>query len=308
MVISLCSCEKIIEYNGETTISKPTVFGLLYTFNKATIYLGQSTFFLNDDSLTVDSEFANADVKLVVNGESIHQMKHIDGDYNNSDVLEKYQCEYIPGENDSISLSVKIPGYDELNSSMIMPGKADFELISKEITKVYDEDTDTYSKEVKLKIRITSHGDNVHCYYLNLLRTYDNGIYLNNECYASSNDILFKNNENTISSFSFRNSSNYFNDQLFRNQDYEFEIDLSCPGYRNKLDKRLIFVEDDVLLSIMSITEDYYNYLQSLDIYQQYEINDMFSEKTKIFSNIDNGIGIFGGLTDNGISVNLREK
>jgi len=302
MVIILCSCEKIIEYKGETTISKPTVFGLLYAFNKATIYLGKSVFFLNDDSLSVGPEFSKANVKLVVNGELTYHMKHVTSDSNNSNILEKYQCDYMPIENDSISLLVNIPGYDELSSSMKMPGKADFELVSKDITKVYDEDMDSYSKEVKLKIRIKSHGEYMHCYYLTFFRRYENGIYSTNECYASSSDIIFKNNETTMSSF--RNSSNFFNDELFRNKEYEFEVDINCPGYNTNLD-RMLLGEDEIELSIMSITEDYYNYLFSLDMYEQYEINDMFSEKTKVFSNIKNGIGIFGGLVSKGISVNL---
>jgi len=304
--MSLCSCEKIIQYKGERTDSEPTVFGLLYASNKATISLGQSSFFLDDDSSYLDSVFSNADVKLVVNDELIYHMKNVTTDYYSSNDLEKYQCDYSPSENDSISLFINIPGYDEVSSGVRMPKSADFELVSKDINKIYEGDSDSYSKEVKLKIRIKSHGEYMHCYYLHIFRTYDKSIYYTNECSASSSDIIFKNNETTMSNFSLRNSSNYFNDELFRNQDYVFEINLSCPGYSDKLDKRLLFSEDDVDVSIMSITEDYYNYLFSLDMYQQYEINDMFSEKTKVFSNINNGIGIFGGLTDKGISVNLK--
>lgn len=307
IVVSLFSCEKIIQYKGTKTESKPTVFGLLYSFNKATIYLGKSSFFLDDGSLSVDSVFYNADVKLVVNNEEIYNMNHVIYDNYNSNDLEKYQCDYLPSENDSVSLFINIPGYDELSSGVRMPKSADFEVVSKDINRLYDENSDSYSKEVKLKLRIQSHGEHVHCYYLHIFRTYDTSLYHTNDCSAASSDIIFKNNESTMSNFSFRNSSNYFNDELFRNKDYFFEINLSCPGYNDELDKRSLLSEDDVEVSIMSITEDYYNYLFSLDMYQQYEINDMFSEKTKVFSNINNGIGIFAALTDKGISVNLRQ-
>jgi len=59
--------------------------------------------------------------------------------------------------------------------------------------------------------------------------------------------------------------------------------------------------ETKILIDLYSISEEYYNYLKSKSLYE--ESDPAFSEPVQIFSNIENGLGIFAGASISSDSV-----
>ncbi len=84
-----------------------------------------------------------------------------------------------------------------------------------------------------------------------------------------------------------------FNDDLF-DQD-ELEIQISFP--MGLIEYTLDGITSDAggfKIEIRSLSEEYYNYLYSTNL-QESITEDPFAEPVQIFSNVENGLGIFGG-------------
>lgn len=75
-----------------------------------------------------------------------------------------------------------------------------------------------------------------------------------------------------------------FNDDIFNGRFQQFEVQFSST---------IITSSPKVLLKIESMNEDYYRYRSTLSRYRE-NVNQPFSEPVVIYSNVQNGLGIFG--------------
>jgi hypothetical protein len=51
-----------------------------------------------------------------------------------------------------------------------------------------------------------------------------------------------------------------------------------------------------IVVSLMSLSEDYFKYKLSLEKYQE-TAGDPFAQPVQVYSNVENGFGIFGGYS-----------
>ena len=87
-----------------------------------------------------------------------------------------------------------------------------------------------------------------------------------------------------------------FNDLLFNGQNKNLELEIPNEEYWNFIDgstewsyKRL-----SLTLYLHNISKSYYYYRTSLELYQNASGNP-FAQPVQVYSNIDNGFGIFAG-------------
>ena len=91
----------------------------------------------------------------------------------------------------------------------------------------------------------------------------------------------------------------FLSDENFNGETYKLEFGL--------YDEDLSFDKDFVLeahLSIKSVSKDLFDYYKSITLYKLTASN-LLSEPEQIFSNIEKGVGILGGFTQEEIIVNL---
>ncbi len=92
--------------------------------------------------------------------------------------------------------------------------------------------------------------------------------------------------------------SNVFDNSLMQGKDYTFTVD-SPMIPKGTTDEEIIeakWRDPEVMVELQAISKELYLYLKSVQIYQVSE-NDAYSEPVQIYSNVQNGWGIFGALS-----------
>lgn len=111
---------------------------------------------------------------------------------------------------------------------------------------------------------------------------------MHNDIFSSA-DIIFKDEQLTKENRGWpAYFSNVFSDQLFNGREYEFTVE-------SRLRKGTAG-SNYVVVELQSITGDLYSYLKSVMLYR-ITPQDSYTEPIMIYSNIEGGWGIFGGVS-----------
>lgn len=100
-------------------------------------------------------------------------------------------------------------------------------------------------------------------------------------------------NEIDIKEYGFNLSSLVFSDELFNGKEYKLPIDFYNIGGD---DMNIPF---KLIVQFSTISKNYYSYKKKLYLYREFELNDIWEdlrEPVVLFSNIENGYGIFAGI------------
>jgi hypothetical protein len=321
----LVSCEKDIEFPGETTKPLLVINSLATTDSTLTIRITKSKFFLEDDGPF--ETVSNASVSIKVNGTPVSNI------VNRGDGL--YTCSYIPKPADLVRIEVKAPGMDDAYTEQEIPETV--EIIGIDTTrKIYDEQpiigggyggygnnyTDDYYNydtigyysmhQFDIKLKFKDKPD-VNNYYRLAVRTksiIDDSTYNEEYIYFDFYDIVSGNSTNSddmdFLDFGYSNNDyNIFSDELFDGEIYplKFRFGVSkarmLPGHEE--DSK--YVRDfsnikkiEVYVDLQSISKSYYLYMKTIS---NYSGENYFSEPVQIHNNIKGGIGIFGSYTKN---------
>jgi hypothetical protein len=84
-----------------------------------------------------------------------------------------------------------------------------------------------------------------------------------------------------------------FRDDFFEGKDYQFRF---YPGYLYGQNT------ESLQVVLLSISKEYYNYFLTKKV-QDYGGQDPFSQPAQVFSNIENGVGIFAGFSSYSVEV-----
>jgi len=306
-VLALTSCEKEIEFNG--TITEPLVVVNSYLIPDSTIrvMLSKSRFLLDSNE---DFERVNtATVSIVVNNQYKETLQFIEKGL--------YTGTYKPQPGDSVALLVRVPGKDDIRSSAILPSRANIQsvdtisrkLVSRIAVHYSDEGVSAWMSEYDLEmgIRIKDPAVEKNFYRLSILY---NEVFekdtnqIVNKYYVDFN-IQGVSNETSGSSLisliggEEQKEFQVFSDELFDGKDivirfkmkqYLFEIP---EGYENPTPTNISY-----LVNLQSLSHPSYLYVKTKEASEDV-VNELFSEPVQIYSNIENGIGIFGALTNN---------
>ena len=197
-----------------------------------------------------------------------------------------------PQANQSYTIEASASGYESVNASNSIPSAV----------PIYQLDTVTSTNsdgETILEATITFQDPpNISNYYM--LEVYVTGTWINEEeqdtieirepLQISCDDI----NVETVNRFNFGGFENTYLYLMVKDQNFDgenYSLTFSVINYAELKDLDL-FGE----IRLVNTSEEYFNYLKSFNMYQQ-TINNPFATPVQVYSNINNGMGIFAGGT-----------
>ncbi len=314
MTLLLCSCEKVIKFNGDNLKNTEGITlnalvtndtNLMISVSKAFLFSDVPPIFLEDfyryEKGSIDSFYfktavlPDADVRVTVNGRDC-RMIYDPKNY-------RFTSDYRPAAGDRISIQVKAKDLTDVSAEAVIPKPQKLEIVKCE--KFYDKnimhfddgelsDIGAEDTVARITLRITDPEDE-HNYYRLLVRSiandssYDEYTGIKKEFFRvsdifTSSDIIFK-DQRLFKSYGGWKAyfSNVFEDGMFNGKEYEFDVETRQRYGKNPR----------VEIELQSINQDFYHYMRSLMIYRITD-QDSYTEAIQIYSNVDNGFGILG--------------
>lgn len=290
------SCIKEVTYNGNFGTPKLVVNALQVVDSNFVVYLGKSRFFLASRSESYIMDDAEIILKNLNTGEiyTVNQPTNTNSSSSSNQMYEgkKYEYPCVVTPNTRYSLEVNHPDFPKLSTQTKTPSKVDIIRASIEnITRNSEEIT-----IVKLTFKDPEETNfyGVKASYQSVYTiSYNSNNNTNGDTtlYRSSLGIRFVDGtEATNTNVNIDGSINpeevlFFTDKNFNSEEKTISFELTY------WDSNLESLE----ISLSSMNEDAYKYALSVYLQSDFEIG--FSEPVKIYTNIINGFGIFGGMS-----------
>lgn len=309
LVCTLLSCETEIPFNGKETKPQLTVNCLACTDSIIKVKVTASRFFLSNE--TEFKIITNATVLLYVNGTFKENMISVGEG--------TYQSNYAPSEGDIVRIEVSATGYDAIWTEETFPSAVgSFQIDTTQTNKdtipllrggyyygYSDLPLDTvgisYNSNIRFNVTFSDPSEQTNYYRLVVHYLSKNGEYNMENTYLSGfDDIVFgtkKNNLDGLFTESSNDPYNIFSDELIDGKThtisfkYDFNVnEYTIPIDPNALDSRSITID------LQSISKSYYLYLKSLNALSSSA--PFLSEQVQIYTNVNNGLGIYGTHTN----------
>ena len=312
LLFALSACEVVFDMPSDDSMPKIVVNALANPDTNFVVYLNRSIFLANvvpplypfEENDQAHSSFRltninHANVYLTVNESNPIKMIHdLDNLY--------YSSDYIPQEGDRIVVDVNATGFESVRTETVVPKRAkvdiiDYEIIYSKYEIIPDDWNESFMDDslIVIKIKIFDQGDSENYYRLKIRSIYhiDYGTIGWMETVRDlfySSDILFRDDRLTRSYRRWpARFTNIFNDHLFDGKEYEFTVETQKKLFR--VDSRVV-ISPSIVVDLQSISKEYYHYLNSLMLYRITN-RDSYSEAVHIYSNIEDGYGIFGSVS-----------
>lgn len=311
----LLSCEKTIEFNGETKEPLLVLNSFIRADSIIMAEVSKSAFFLSSNTPAL---ITDATVQAYSNGELIDELEHIGNG--------RYQLNYCPEVNEEISITAAKPGMNNINASTKIPERTN--VISIDTTYLNVKETELiqyvendqgyydytrvgtlYIYEILFKLKFKD-PPGIRNYYrltgkIKIANIHD-GYYGGGDYYNDGNiypdDPIFGSSSNSVWGLENETSNTYniFSDDLIQGKEYQLKFTANAAKYdffkEYAPDKP---VHDTLFVNLQALNRDYYLYLRTLDAYWNSYGVEIFSEPVQIHSNINGGIGILGSYSDN---------
>ena len=238
-------------------------------------------------NLIKESTLSDAEVVLTVNEETVYPMRY-------DTLMLRFQSDYTPAIGDRLEVRINNPSGKQTVARTEIPRPQKIEIVEVETEllekEVYiKEPVDDYVKGyVKMKLRLHDPDDEKN-YYRLFVRGVEKAVRVW-DIFQSSAPIFRDERLTTGWDIGLAYFSNVFDDKLINGEVYEFEVKTYVLGFTFE-DSLPTYYE----VSLQSITEDYYRYLKSLELYKISTLNTTFSEGVYIHSNNEGGWGLLGG-------------
>lgn len=287
-VLLLSSCEKEITFNGEQSKDMLVINSLVKADEAVTARVSRSIFFLNP-TYGVPTFVNDAVLELFVNDVSQGQMQYT----THSQPSALYTSSYVARQGDRITIKARHNYYDAVAASTYVP----YATTINSVTASYS-DGNYGHKQVNFNINFDDNGNTTDFYEIEIFAftwsTAPNpsreyvllyGIY--------SNDIVFGNT--TVSDpfgYTYQNRVSVFDDYLINGKQYTLNVFVG--------ESYAVSDNDSLEIRLKTVSRDYYLYRKSLDAYNNNdEFLEIFGEPVQIYTNVEGGIGLVAGLTDN---------
>lgn len=289
LALILCSCTKEISYTGDEAKQQLVLFGFLQEGQPIKIQLSHSQFALA--SKTDNQYVKDAEVQISINGNAYTTIQHDkDGMYTNAYVLKV---------GDLIKIKAKHPNYASIESQVIVSQKStykaevvelgvDYVILDVEIDDAKEKNYYSLTGSVSFSIDYKN-GQNQKVDILG---------------YTSVDPLLQKKGTvNVLNDKTQDKLVNYFADDTFNNTKRKLRIKFLCNDYAYNKEEITKCKVEKIQIDVSTLSYSYYAYKLSIDQYIK-NINDYFAEKTQIYTNVDNGLGVFAIRTPHIITVN----
>lgn len=258
------ACEKTIEFDGEVKTPKLVLNGMLMADSTLTIHLSHSLSVIDNGEI---GNITNASVYLYENGVVIDTLSHKGNGYYTSDITIASGKEY--------EIRASAANYESIDASDIVPSPITVDSITNKIVNGQD------GEEIHFNIYINDKEAEENYY---IIRLYSSTYWMGGndwyqdwvECYDPYvEDIGYGDNYY---------ADVFLPDNMFNGEQYNLEI--STYWYEEDT--------TDYRIEVLSCSKAYYNYSKSIMRYEMTE-GDPFSQPVQVYSNINNGFGIFAG-------------
>ncbi|PLW99995.1 MAG: hypothetical protein C0593_01935 [Marinilabiliales bacterium] len=279
------SCTKTVEFKGEVTEPMLVVNSIINPDSAFKVHVTKSRFFLDDAPI---SNVESANVRILKDDALIAELSHtVDGIYTVADITpeagQKYQIE------------VSAPGYDDTRAEAMIPTTV--AIASLDTATVTHEEYWDEMFEIGVKINDPANTENfyrVSAYLDSYIFDEQTGDYWHYRDYIwlSSEDPVITGGENSgdIFDVGYYNEFRIFNDSYFEGQSYTVKF-MSDRWQLSTEHPESFFL---IHVYLESLSEEYFTYLRSRAMHNNNEDNP-FVEPVPVYSNIENGIGFFGG-------------
>ena len=292
--LTLSNCTKEIEFDAQDIAPRIVVNSLFTNDSIWSAHISRSVGVLETTSYTT---IDNASVNIFDdNANLVTTLTH------QGDGLYTSPTGVSPQPNQSYTLEASASGYESVNATNSIPSAV----------PIYQLDTVTSTNndgETILEATITFQDPpNVSNYYM--LEVFVKGTWINNEwewdpvanewvadtiefrepLQISCDDI----NVETVNRFNFGGFENTYLYLMLKDQNFDGEnyaLTFTVINYAELKDMDL-FGE----IRLVNTSEEYFNYLKSFNMYQR-TINNPFATPVQVYSNVNNGMGIFAGGT-----------
>lgn len=227
-------------------------------------------------------------------------------------------------EDKTYELTISHPDYETATCQTIIPAAAKISGLNIDITN----ENNSYSNYTSLNYTVTFSDDAIEENYYRIYYEYTIGyaseyydslgnidtiIFVDNyrkTTYIDSDDPLLNPDEDAddILFGSPSNRYNLFTDDIINGEEYDLtfynnlytdlERTTSFPGYKGEFIK--------VKVHLLTLNRDAYLYMKSSNVQSWYKDN-IFSEPVQVYTNIDNGVGIFSGYSVSTATYELGE-
>lgn len=278
------SCEKVIPFEGDVNTPKLVINSVFESDSTFKVHVSSSR------SVIDTSSFENIDDAVVTikdgNGNVIEVLNHVVNGF--------YKGQVLPEENTTYILEVNHPNYANITASDSLPSPIIINSV----------DTSTILDPINgNRLRISMNFDdpeNNQNYYL--LETYSVNEYLivenldtieyeldTTKQFMVLTDEVFQNGGSPW------RDQGLFNDLLFNGQNKTLEIEIPNENWSGSEDGYDWSYKTLTLrLYLHNITISYYYYRTSLELFQNASGNP-FAQPVQVYSNIENGFGVFAG-------------
>ncbi|MDA9161814.1 DUF4249 domain-containing protein [Crocinitomicaceae bacterium] len=282
--LTLSNCTKEIEFDAQDIAPRIVVNSLFTNDSIWSAHISRSVGVLETTSYTT---IDNASVNIFDdNANLVTTLTH------QGDGLYTSPTGVSPQPNQSYTLEASASGYESVNATNSIPSAV----------PIYQLDTVTSTNndgETILEATITFQDPpNVSNYYM--LEVFVTGMYydeweqdsieIREPLQISCDDI----NVETVNRFNFGGFENTYLYLMLKDQNFDGEnyaLTFTVINYAELKDMDL-FGE----IRLVNTSEEYFNYLKSFNMYQR-TINNPFATPVQVYSNVNNGMGIFAGGT-----------
>lgn len=306
LLILLSSCQKTVDYNIGDGMVKPVVYAFLAD-DKAMVRLFWSSSYVSDND---EPEINDASITLYEVESSLGVFSLVsDGVYELTGICPKANTEY--------SITIDVPGYDStIVTKTTMPSKVPA-ILSVTRDSIYIDYADTvyYNDNLTLVFDDPGGVSNYYSYKVDKVMYLDGEEYCEKEEIMESVDWIGNSYPLMFTVFERANTGGYcsimFHDKYIDGTRYEYEVDgldydienpdYVPPDYSGFFEPgdNPMFIEVDsayIVPHFRAINYDYYKFY--CDALGQPAIGLSASEANYVYSNVENGYGIFGAYCE----------
>lgn len=295
LFVLISSCEKEVELEIEEVDSKLAV---LCNFSPDEPFILELTKSKAINSSKLGTSIVNnADVQICVNNEIIETISPAT---NTPDANTKYQSTVaVPKTRQVYTLKVNADGLAPITASSSIPNAIQISHSTiGAITTIETDDYETRGYDVRLGVTFDDPADETNYYQISFYQevlTSSQAIQENN-IEVFSNDGYSLIDEDITNNFNLIDGGILFKDLTFNGTSKEFVFQPRFIYRPGEPSSAITSKPINIIIELRSVSEEYYKYYSS--VYRQAsQENTPFSNPTVIYSNVNNGYGVFAGYS-----------
>lgn len=270
------SCEKIIDIDIPDNEKKIVVNSVFCPDSLIWVNVSKSLNILDDQNVKF---IENAKVQLFEDGEAVEDLLYFGGGFYRS-------MSFRPVHGKTYQVLVSSEGLTSVNAENEVPTPVHFISIDTSSSRFNDMDV------VECKMRINDPANEANYYLLSVRRLFRYMDYDSTFISEIISPLWLESNDPVVEEWIDYGSGLLFSDDMIDGKNYDFSFMLYMWDLADS--------ETDsakVYFNLFSISKDYYLYAKS---YQMNRISagNPFAEPVQVYSNVNNGIGVFAGYSN----------